>query len=357
MLLDMLYRHLVTLFLILLFSIKLWSRKSFRNTETRYFWLTVISCLMLVVEDTLEVMAETDSSLRFWRILLSVLGYTFRSTAALGLLLVIVRREKRSFVLWIPALITLLVSGTAFFTDVAFGFDGNYAFYRGPLGYVVFIVPVLYLVLILWNTFRYFTERKGAQKYIVPIACVFCMTASVADSLTGGIRLNEAIMISCVFFYIFLYSHDNRRDPLTDLLNRQSFYDDCAIYNKSVRAAASLDMNGLKELNDNYGHSAGDEALVRIGECLRAETDRDTLAYRIGGDEFAVLFFHDREETITHVIEQVRENVTRSGYSISAGYALRGDRDLDETIRESDRRMYENKAKYYRESNHDRRSR
>ncbi len=62
MLLDMFYRHLVTLFLILLFSIKLWTRKSFRNTETRYFWLTVISCLMLVLEDTLEVMAEAKST-------------------------------------------------------------------------------------------------------------------------------------------------------------------------------------------------------------------------------------------------------------------------------------------------------
>jgi len=357
MLLDMFYRHLVTLFLILLFSIKLWTRKSFRNTETRYFWLTVISCLMLVLEDTLEVMAEADPSLRFWRILLSVLGYTFRSTAALGLLLVIVRQEKRSFALWIPALITLLVSGTAFFTDIAFGFDENYTFYRGPLGYVAFIVPTLYLVLILWITFRYFTERKSAEKYILPIACVFCMTASIADSLNGGIRLNEAIMISSVFFYIFLYSHDNRRDPLTGLLNRQSFYDDCAIYKKSILAAASLDMNGLKELNDNHGHSAGDEALLRIGECLRAVTDRDTLAYRIGGDEFAMLFFHDREETIARVIEQIRENVARSGYSISAGYVLKGDLDLDETIRESDSRMYEDKAKYYRKSGHDRRSR
>ena len=47
---------------------------------------------------------------------------------------------------------------------------------------------------------------------------------------------------------------------------------------------------------------------------------RDDECGRIGGDEFAVLFFHDREETITRVIEQIRENVARSGYRISAGY-------------------------------------
>ena len=107
MLLDMVFRHLVTLFMILLFSILLWSRRSFRNSDTRYFWLTVVSCLLLVLEDSFEVMTATEPSLRYLRTLLSVLGYTLRSTAALGLLLVIVPRVKRSIILWIPSLITL----------------------------------------------------------------------------------------------------------------------------------------------------------------------------------------------------------------------------------------------------------
>ena len=94
MLQDMLPRHLVTLFLIILLSILLRSQKSFRDSELRYFWLTVLSCLLLMFEDALEIIASEDPSLRFWRILLSVLGYTFRSTAALGLLLVVVSAGK-----------------------------------------------------------------------------------------------------------------------------------------------------------------------------------------------------------------------------------------------------------------------
>lgn len=79
----------------------------------------------------------------------------------------------------------------------------------------------------------------------------------MVDVAVGGDHLTEAIMISIVFFYIILYSHDNRLDPLTGLLNRQAFYDDCKLSGKSVRAVASLDMNGLKELNDTQGHKAG----------------------------------------------------------------------------------------------------
>ena len=356
MLQEMFHRHLVSLFLILLFSLKLRTRKSFQNMATRYFWLTVVSCLLLALEDAIEVMTSLDPSLRFWRILFSVLGYTFRSTAALGLLLVIVPQERRRFVLWIPSLITLLVCGTAFFTDVAFGFDANYEFYRGPLGYVAFIVPIFYLLLILWITHRRLTERNSAETYIIPVCAVFCLTASIVDALHGGVRLTEAILISSVFFYIFLYSHDNRRDPLTGLLNRQAFYDDCKLLHKSVRAVASLDMNGLKRLNDTRGHQAGDEALVRIGACIGAVTDRGTLAYRVSGDEFIILFLQGDEATVARAEGDIRQRVEQDGYSVSAGYALcTGDKALDEVIRESDSRMYEDKADYYRVNTRDRR--
>ena len=356
MLSEMLFRHLVTLFLIVLFSIKLWTRKSFRNMETRYFWLTVISCLLLVLEDIVEVAASEDPTLRFVRTLVSVFGYTFRSTASLGLLLVIVPREKRTFRLWIPSLITLLVCSTAFFTDIAFGYDADYEFYRGPFGYVVFIVPAFYLLLILWITFRRVSERKDVEKYIAPVCGVFCLCAAIADAINGGIRFNEALMISSIFFYIYLYSHDNRRDPLTGLLNRQAFYDDCITFAKGIGAVASLDMNGLKELNDSRGHHAGDEALIRIGECITTATDNNTLAYRIGGDEFAILFLHDNEDKISEVETRIRESVAREGYSISAGYAIRDRKTtLDETIKESDSRMYDDKARFYRETGRDRR--
>lgn len=350
MILDMLIRHIVTLFLILLFSFMLLNKKTFRNTDTKYFWLTIISCFLLVFQDTFETIASNYPSLRVLRIFLSVLGYTLRSVAPVGLLLVIVPPKRRNFMLWIPSLLTLLTSCTAFFSDIAFGFDENYAFYRGPLGYVAFIVPVLYLILILVITFRHFSNKKGLEKYIPTICAIFCLSATIVDVLHGGIRLNEAMVISSIFFYIILYSHDSRCDSLTGLLNRQAFYDDCSMFNKEIKAVASLDMNGLKLLNDNYGHQAGDEALKKIGECMHEVTDLNTSAYRVGGDEFIILFFHDNKELISKLVGQIKENVTSAGYSISVGYSLRKDDDTDLTkvIKESDYLMYKDKENYYK---------
>ena len=351
MLLDMIYRHMVAAFLIILFSILMWRQRSSRDADLRCFWLTVISCLLLVLEDILETYTSTEPSLRFWRTLLSVLGYTFRCTAAVGLLFVALPREKRKPVLWIPSLITLLVCGTAFFTDIAFGFDGDYGFYRGPLGYVAFIVPYFYLCMILVNAYRRFAEMNGMMKYLIPGCAVFCLAASVVDALHGGTRLNEAIMISSLFFYIILRAHDNRLDPLTGLQNRQAFYDDCAMYDSAIGAVASLDMNGLKEMNDRFGHSAGDQALVRIAGCMKAAENRNATAYRIGGDEFVFLFFRMTEDAVAGLTGQLREDIAKAGYSISAGCAMRRqDQDLEELIRESDSRMYADKAEYYRKN-------
>ena len=78
MLESLITRHVVNLFMILIFSMTLHFRKSLRDMEAKYFWLTVISCLLLVFEDVLEIRASLDSALLFWRTLLSVLGYTWR---------------------------------------------------------------------------------------------------------------------------------------------------------------------------------------------------------------------------------------------------------------------------------------
>ena len=89
----------------------------------------------------------------------------------------------------------------------------------------------------------------------------------------------------------FLAEHD----PLTRLLNRRAFDAQLdAEVARAVRYNHSLglllcDLNGFKRLNDDHGHAAGDTALERVGAALQATIRTVDSAYRIGGDEFAVL--------------------------------------------------------------------
>lgn len=84
-------------------------------------------------------------------------------------------------------------------------------------------------------------------------------------------------------------------DALTGLGNRRSFDRDLdreiarARRNGSPLTLAVVDLDGLKRINDVDGHAAGDRAIVALADALRATSRRGDRAYRIGGDEFAVL--------------------------------------------------------------------
>lgn len=349
--------HFTTVLLIVLSGMKLRAQKKTWGVELRYFWITILCCLLLVAEDALETYTAKYPGMIFWRILLSVIGYTLRPTAALGLLLSIIPRERRTWKLWIPALFNLAVNLTAFFSPVAFSYNQNYNFDRGPLGYVVFIVSFAYMIQILAVIKRRFFETRKTESWILIGGVIGCIAASVVDAFCGGSHINEAIMIGCIFLLFFLRSHDIYLDPMTSLRNRFAFYDDSEDLAKEISAVASLDMNGLKKLNDTEGHAAGDQALTEIGQCLAAVCDRKTIAYRIGGDEFVLLFFRQDRENVERILKQVKESVARTGCSVSVGYVMKsGDVSLDDAMHEADLNMYREKADYYRRNGMDRRS-
>ena len=93
--------HFTTLFLAVLYGIKLRAQKKAKDVEMRFFWTTLLCCFLLVIEDILETICAADPDLRFWRILVSIIGYVLRPTAAVGLLLVVCPPEKRSWKIWI----------------------------------------------------------------------------------------------------------------------------------------------------------------------------------------------------------------------------------------------------------------
>ena len=357
MIIYQLGRHFIALFLIVLFAIRLSSQRSTQDKELRYFWLTLVCCFLLVLEDVLESTAGLNPDLIVWRTVLSIAGYVLRSVATVGLMLVVCKPEHRHKGLWIPCVINLLVCSTALFSDIAFGFDAEYNFYRGPLGYVAFIVPLFYLAVILWLTFKRYGASERPEDKAILIACaVFVVLSALLDATQGGVRLHEAILISCVFFYVFLRSYDIRRDGLTRLLSRQSLYDDISMVSRRISAMAALDMNGLKQINEEQGFSTGDEALRKIGEIMTAASDSHIRAYRVGGDEFAVLFDRRSEAEVQATLEKIRLDAKRAGYSISYGYVMNeSTSDPNLLIRAAEMKMYEQKARYYRDKAHDRR--
>ena len=116
-------------------------------------------------------------------------------------------------------------------------------------------------------------------------------------------------------------------------------------------SVAILDANGLKALNDELGHAAGDEALVKVGDVLQAGVRDGDLVARIGGDEFAVLFAGTPVLTAARITRRLAERIARG--TLATGERLPtiawgvadacGEATVDALVDAADRAMYRQK--------------
>ncbi len=154
------------------------------------------------------------------------------------------------------------------------------------------------------------------------------------------------------------------RDPLTNISNRRSFISGMndEIFSCSKDGTefliAYLDLNGFKQINDNYGHKAGDLVLIEMARRIRTHTGEEQLAARIGGDEFALLLRGmDSQESQAFLEKLCREislpisidsKLTISiTVSIGAARYPTDGRTADALLTHADRLMYENKRRFY----------
>lgn len=119
-----------------------------------------------------------------------------------------------------------------------------------------------------------------------------------------------------------------------------------------------VDVNGLHEMNNTMGHAAGDTMMKFVGSTLQKEFGEKN-SFRIGGDEFVVLQFCDKEESIRESIERVKLFVEEESYHVSIGYSV-GDTsktDISVLVSTAEKRMYDAKRIFYQQKGTDRRER
>ncbi|MBR6228761.1 MAG: diguanylate cyclase [Eubacterium sp.] len=157
-------------------------------------------------------------------------------------------------------------------------------------------------------------------------------------------------------------------DAMTAFSNRRAYEDAIKRYDdKSYEedlVYVSMDLNGLKKVNDTRGHEAGDELIIGAANCIRQCFGNYGEMFRIGGDEFAALMFADldRLTMVQMDFAEEQENWSKEHQmtlSVSCGY-VRATEFPDLTIHEiaklADDRMYEAKDKYYKTMNIERRT-
>jgi diguanylate cyclase (GGDEF)-like protein len=131
------------------------------------------------------------------------------------------------------------------------------------------------------------------------------------------IFLAFVFLISAFKRYLVIIANLARHDPLTNAYNRNAFYRAAEIELSRIRrygspfALAYIDIDDFKMVNDEHGHIAGDELLIRVARLLQDNTRLTDLVGRIGGDEFVALLAQTDAANARSTVEKLRSQLAQ----------------------------------------------
>lgn len=245
------------------------------------------------------------------------------------------------------------------FCPILFYVDEEGIYHRQPLCIVLYLSVAVISVssLVIYYIFR----AKNGRKHFFPIWMFMApvLAGCLAQGFIYGISTAwPATAIGLCAIHMSIQNQKSFTDPLTGLYNRQFLEQTIAVFDESKDFFGIMfDLNHFKQINDNYGHSMGDRALVNVGHVLREAAGTKGSAFRFAGDEFIVLVSTDTESDVIAVEERVRELAEKFNASTSDPYKLsfsmghvrhtRGE-SQDDFLRLMDVQMYSDKEKMHR---------
>lgn len=224
---------------------------------------------------------------------------------------------------------------------------------------------------------------------LIPI--VYAVIVILADALMLYLIISvtgvSASIINTIVFFVFQFvlgigflrlkmklserivqEEENARiDVMTGFPNRRIYEEDLKRIEKEPLPNdlyyVAMDINGLKDVNDRYGHEAGDRLIIGAARCIEKCLKGLGRQYRIGGDEFVILTPANQEK-MDQLISDIKKNTEEwsgdNGITLCISCGVVGsceypDYGITELAREADRRMYEDKDRYYESTGIDRR--
>lgn len=328
-----------------------------KKTVRRMYILIALIFVLSIIVYTEFHLSETGEY-KDVRLVMMAIRYSATPIVIAWVLFTLMKRAR--WYMLLPSFALAILNFVSIPTGIVFSLSDSGELIRGALGYLPYIGVGVYAVVLIF-VLIWQSNKQPAE--IIPIA--FLALAFSSGLVLPFIMGKDYSKIFCTtigvalfVYYVFLILQLTKKDALTGLFNRQAYYAEIHRKSRDISAIVSIDMNGLKAINDTYGHLAGDNALTALANCFHKAASIKQPVYRIGGDEFIILCRKTGEEELILLIERIRKNVEETPYSCSIGYcyAPNGIKNLEDMAKESDEMMYADKAKFYSDAPRDRRS-
>lgn len=269
----------------------------------------------------------------------------------------------------IPGGAVLVLCVANLFTEVFFGITADNVYYRGVASPLVYAVTYFYLLA--GGALAYYHRLRVDRSRSIPVLTFLLpvFVGTIIQYLWYGLAtIWVSVAVGLTALHTTLHREESSLDALTGAHNR-NFLIDYRNYAMNLLqqgrqlSGLMLDVNSFKQINDTYGHRAGDRVLYDVAHLLKQAAGPRAVVTRYGGDEFVILLEDAGLAELQGVQQRIQTaleayNAAGQGpcpITVSMGAAELGSDGLSRLFDRMDQAMYRDKQAFYRRHGNDRR--
>ncbi len=341
-----------------------------RKRESRILYALIICCIINCAVDAIASICDGTPgvTIRNISMICNTYLFFFNLIVGIGIVTLVVRHIDKKLpklqlaFFALVALIEIVLLSINFFVPVVFRLTENNVYERHEYYWLFIAVGA---ILIVYGCSYYFISKLKnpslryfpVWQFLMPI-----LIATVTQAFCYGVSLMPiGFAVAFCGLVICLQNECIYIDKLTGVYNRYELEE---IKKKLKRnrqeriGAMMLDLNGFKEINDNFSHAEGDRALIAFANLLTDSIQTDGVVIRFAGDEFIVIFRNFKDESVDRYKNKILKNIEKynkhSGKPYKLSAAVGGEvftnsgRNVSELMNRIDKLMYKDKNEFYK---------
>lgn len=194
------------------------------------------------------------------------------------------------------------------------------AFYFDKRKIVFASISSIVILLLLYQFFEPLRQSMTPFDLLLSVTVFLISMVLSLAVLTKGLMMMEYLESSAkekqrLHVQSIIAERMAKLDPLTDLYNHKTFHEYMGdlvaqtSYADTPMTLAIIDIDNFKQINDTYGHWAGDAVIKEIAQCIRENIHVNDFASRFGGEEFAILFIDQSWKKSIELAEEIRKSI------------------------------------------------